>query len=79
MTIKYNSPVDLLISFDTTGSMYPCLALVQRVVAALVVRWSKKYTNLRVAIIVHGDYCDGKDTIHEHDFAEPSDAVKFSA
>jgi len=50
--------VDLAISFDTTGSMYPCLTQVRRNVEETVRRLMRDIPGLRVAIIAHGDYCD---------------------
>lgn len=53
---------DIMISFDTTGSMYPCLTQVRRHVSNLVTRLFKDVPNLRIGIIAHGDYCDQKST-----------------
>ena len=50
--------MDLLISFDTTGSMYPCLAEVRRRVQWLVAELAKEVPGIRIGIIAHGDYCD---------------------
>jgi hypothetical protein len=54
--------VDIAISFDTTGSMYPCLTQVRRKSSQLVKRLFKDIPNLRVAVIAHGDYEDARDT-----------------
>lgn len=56
------TPKDILISFDTTGSMYPCLAQVRKNVAAMVTRLFKEVSGVRIGIIAHGDYCDEKST-----------------
>ena len=50
--------IDVCLTFDTTGSMYPCLTQVRRVQSRLVERLFKDIPNLRVAVIAHGDYCD---------------------
>lgn len=50
--------IDVCISFDTTGSMYPCLTQVRRRVQETVRRLFKDIVGLRIAIIAHGDYCD---------------------
>lgn len=50
--------IDVMISFDTTGSMYPCLTQVRREVGSLVKRLFKDIPDLRIGIIAHGDYCD---------------------
>jgi hypothetical protein len=55
MTIQ---AIDLAISFDTTGSMYPCLTQVRRNVANLVKKMIATVQGIRIAIIAHGDYCD---------------------
>jgi len=49
---------DVLITFDTTGSMYPCLAEVRQRVKLLVNELWQAVPTLRVGIIAHGDYCD---------------------
>jgi len=55
--------IDILISFDTTGSMYPCLTQVRREVDNLVRQLFKDIPDLRIGIIAHGDYCDAPRTI----------------
>jgi len=49
---------DIVISFDTTGSMYPCLTQVREEAKALTNKLFKEIPDLRVGIIAHGDYCD---------------------
>jgi hypothetical protein len=55
--------IDVLFSFDTTGSMYPCLTQVRRYVTDTVKLLFKEIPNLRVGIITHGDYCDDKKVL----------------
>ena len=50
--------IDVMISFDTTGSMAPCIGQVRTNVAALVESLFKDIPDLRIGIIAHGDYCD---------------------
>jgi hypothetical protein len=52
------SGTDICISFDTTGSMYPCLTQVRRNVNELITRLFNEVTDLNISIIAHGDYCD---------------------
>jgi hypothetical protein len=54
--------VDVVISFDTTGSMYPCLTEVRRNVKDMVERLFRDVPNIRIGIVAHGDYCDIGDT-----------------
>lgn len=51
-------PIDVVFSFDTTGSMYPCLSQVRNVVSSTVKQLFKDIPGLNVGIIAHGDYCD---------------------
>lgn len=51
-------PIDVVFTFDTTGSMYPCLTQVRRTVKDTVKRLFKEIEGLRVGVIAHGDYCD---------------------
>ena len=71
---KANS-IDVAVSFDTTGSMYPCLTQVRRNVAGLVRRLFKDIPGLRMAMISHGDYCDGSDVINILDFTDDEDKI----
>lgn len=51
-------PIEVVFSFDTTGSMYPCLTQVRRKVKETVARLAKELPDIRIGVIVHGDYCD---------------------
>ena len=50
--------IDLVISFDTTGSMYSALTQLRRNVQASVRKLFKEIPDLRVGVIAHGDYYD---------------------
>jgi hypothetical protein len=54
--------IDICISFDTTGSMYPCLTRVRREINTIVEKLFEDIPILRISIIVHGDYCDELST-----------------
>ena len=54
------SIVDVVFSFDTTGSMYACLAEVRRGIKEAIRRLKAEVPNIRIAIIAHGDYCDAR-------------------
>jgi hypothetical protein len=58
--LNYN---DIVFSFDTTGSMYPCLTQVRRLIADTALYLFDTIPSLRIGIIAHGDYCDGADAI----------------
>lgn len=67
---------DIVISFDTTGSMYPCLAEVRRHTSAMTERLFREIPSLRIAVIAHGDYCDGPKTIMSLDFTDNQNEIK---
>lgn len=53
--------VDIVVSFDTTGSMYPVISEVRENVSEFVRDLFKSIPDLRIGIIAHGDYCDADD------------------
>lgn len=53
---------DILITFDTTGSMYPALGQVRKNISKLVDRLFKDVPDIRIGIIAHGDYCDERSS-----------------
>ena len=69
--------IDLLVSFDTTGSMYPVLAQVRREVDKLIAELLGSITNINIGVIAHGDYCDANDpyTIRFLDFTTSPDKL----
>lgn len=50
--------LDMVIAFDTTGSMAAYIDAVRREVAELIPRLFKDNDNLRLGIVAFGDYCD---------------------
>lgn len=68
--------IDLLFTFDTTGSMYPCLTQVRRYVAKLIDFLFDRIPNLRIGIIAHGDHCDGKKIITVLELTNNREALK---
>jgi hypothetical protein len=53
---------EVVFSFDTTGSMYPCLTQVRRKIKNTVTRLIDEIPLIRIGIIAHGDYCDEGST-----------------
>jgi len=68
---------DIVISFDATGSMYPCIGQVKRRVEELVDRVFSQVTDLRIGIMAHGDYCDEREyyVLLSHDLTNNRDAI----
>lgn len=50
--------LDMIIAFDTTGSMSSYIGAVKRYVTELVPKLFKANPNLRLGIVAFGDYCD---------------------
>lgn len=48
----------IVFTFDTTGSMYPCLTQTRRSITETVKRLFRELPDLEIGIIAHGDYCD---------------------
>ena len=62
-----NENIEVVFSFDTTGSMYPCLTQVRRELQNNVARLFSEIPNIRIGIIAHGDYCDaGSSYVTKH-------------
>jgi hypothetical protein len=74
-----SEPIDLVFSFDTTGSMYPCLREVRRRIAETSKRLFDQIPNLRIGIIAHGDYCDERYTYVTKHLQLTSDATKVAS
>lgn len=53
-----SKPVDILLCFDTTGSMYSVVDQVRARMSELAMRLFKEVPGVRIAIGVNGDYCD---------------------
>jgi hypothetical protein len=54
--------LDIVFSFDTTGSMYPALSEVKRKATATVARLFDEVPDLNIGVIAHGDYCDARSS-----------------
>jgi len=53
-----SSKVEIVFSFDTTGSMSSCIKEVMKKVKETTERLIKDIPQIRIGIIAHGDYCD---------------------
>ncbi len=76
-TPTIDNRVEVVFSFDTTGSMYPCLAQVRKKLGGTVSRLMKEIPGMRIGIIAHGDYCDEGSTYVTKvlDLTEDKDAI----
>ena len=57
-----DNAIEVVFSFDTTGSMYPCLTQVRKKIKSTVTRLMKEIPGMRIGVIAHGDYCDAGST-----------------
>ena len=55
------APVQIVFSFDTTGSMSQCIDLVRDQLRDVIQRLLGDVPHLQVAVIAHGDYCDAAE------------------
>jgi hypothetical protein len=69
--------IEVVFSFDTTGSMYPCLTQVRRNIKQTVTRLLDEIPGIRIGIIAHGDYCDAGSTYvtQQFDLSGDVDAI----
>ena len=51
-------PMEVMFSFDTTGSMSGCIDQVKTKVEETITRLFADIPGLRIAVMAHGDYCD---------------------
>lgn len=58
VTPKVEGRLDMVIAFDTTGSMASYIEAVRKEVSELVPRLFKTNPDLRLGIVAFGDYCD---------------------
>lgn len=50
--------IEVVFSFDTTGSMYPCISQLRRKMESVTKELFDEIPNLKIGLIAHGDYCD---------------------
>lgn len=67
VSLKELGRLDMVIAFDTTGSMAAYIEAVRKEVSELVPRLFKENEDLRLGIVAFGDYCDMNDA---HDFGD---------
>ena len=53
-----NGPLEIVFSFDTTGSMYGYLEQVRARLQDMIQRLQSDIPGIRIAVFAHGDYCD---------------------
>jgi hypothetical protein len=70
--------IEIVFSFDTTGSMNPCLSTVRREIHKTVSELFSEIPGLKIGIIAHGDYCDKNTTYVTKHLALTSDANALS-
>lgn len=74
----YSDGNETVFSFDTTGSMYPCLTQVRRGITEMIRTLFAAMPKLRIGIIAHGDYCDGDMAVQICNLTDDQDKlIKF--
>ena len=72
---SFDGSLDLAISFDDTGSMSSVRKQVREKINSLITQLIKNIPGLRVAIIIHNDYCDAPRHIFVQDFSSDINVV----
>ena len=57
-TASSDGMLDMVIAFDTTGSMSKYISAVKEHVKELIPKLFKQNPDLRIGIVAFGDYCD---------------------
>lgn len=70
MQANIGTGTHLVASFDLTGSMAPCIAQVRQKLRDLVEMMTTDIPGLKIALIAHGDYCDGDKCMNYLDFTD---------
>lgn len=73
---KTKKTLDLVISFDTTGSMRGCIADVRSRVTTFCEKLFTEIKSLRIGLVAHGDYCDGKDWYRQVDLTNDKNLIR---
>lgn len=63
-TSGFEGPIEVVISFDTTGSMYPCLTQVRSHIRTMIRDLFASIPRIRMGVIAQGDYDDRYETQH---------------
>jgi hypothetical protein len=61
---------NVCLSFDTTGSMQPCIQQVRQKLRDLVESMTADLPGIKIGLIAHGDYCDGDNCIRSLDLTD---------
>ena len=61
--------LDIIFSFDDTGSMSSVRKLVRQNIVSLVGNLTTDIPGIRIGIIIHNDYCDAPRHIFTMDFS----------
>lgn len=75
VTPKGFGKLDMVIAFDTTGSMAEYIEDVRRQVAEMIPRLFKDNEDLRLGIVAFGDYCDMKN---RYDFGDAYQCIPLT-
>lgn len=75
MLQSIGKPKKAAFSFDTTGSMARCIEDVRNKLRELVHQMSEDIPGIQIALIAHGDYCDGENCIRVLDFTDDVDKL----
>ncbi len=75
--VTETKPLEVVISFDTTGSMYPCLTQVRTNVRQLIQSLFSSIPDIRMGIIAHGDYGDHYVTKHTNLLRNQEELCRF--
>lgn len=75
MKSNLGGAANVVFSFDTTGSMNPCIQQVRQNLRDLVEMMTADIPGLKIGLIAHGDYCDGDNCIKTLDLTDDLEKI----
>lgn len=75
MKSNLGGSANVVLSFDTTGSMRPVIEQVRQKLRDLVEMMTADIPDLKIGLIAHGDYCDGEKCIASLDLTNDLEKI----
>lgn len=75
MKANISQSAAIVFSFDTTGSMNPCIQQVRQQLRDVVEMLRQDKVDVKIGLIAHGDYCDGDNAIKVLDLTDDLEKI----
>jgi len=75
MLKNLGNTASVVFSFDTTGSMNPCIAQVRQQLRDLTEMMLQDIKGIKIGLVAHGDYCDNENCINILDLTDDVEKI----